>query len=577
MEIHWEMQEVPDSKLVESLQAKYKVDVEIAQLMVLRGLTDEVNIKAFFYPELAQLHDPLSLLNMEAAVKKILAVKAEGGKVLLYGDYDVDGTTSVALMSEVLSKLEIDFTFYIPDRHKEGYGISLKGVDFAKSEGCALLISLDCGIRALDEIAYANSLGVEVLVCDHHEQGERLPDAIVLNPKQEGCSYPNKGLSGCGVAYKLGCTLLEALQTEDREEFLIGLLDFVAISIACDMVSVLGENRILATHGLKKINSKPRYFLEKLIGEKIYSKNIQLEDLAFRVGPKINAAGRMQSAALAVELMSVKTQERVDALIAEIEALNLQRKEMDSRCYEEAVSYIESHSEILEKPILVVSSREWHQGVLGIVAARIMETYKKPTIVLSQNEDNLLTGSARSFGTLDIHLAIEASKAHLVKYGGHTFAAGLSLHADNFEAFQKTLFEEASKQHIGPNSKTQMADLEIAFSSFIPRQRGQHSRLLKFLDALEPFGPDNPKPVFCSRGVYCTDSRILKGAHLKLRVTQQNVHVNVDAIGFHLSNKEAHCTDGIPLKIYYHLEINEFRGERRLQLALKDVQEDDSI
>ena len=571
MEKIWEVKgENINSSEVEYLCDRFKIEKTIAKLLWQRGLRKEDEVLQFFNPSLKDLHDPFLLKDMEEAVELLVKTIAKGEKIMLFGDYDVDGTTAVSTMFLGMKELHQNLIYYIPDRYVEGYGLSIQGIDFAKSQNCTLIITLDCGVKAVDKIAYARNLGLNVIVCDHHEPGEELPDAIILDPKRQDCYYPFKDLSGCGVGFKL----LQALYIKKGlpDDLLFDLLDFLAISIGADIVSVTGENRILAYHGLKKLNDKPRLFVLKIAEHSLRKLPFTLTDVVFVIAPRINAAGRIRSGIHAVNMMLSTDSDEINALTEAINNDNKIRREFDEQITKEALAQIDSDVDFKDKKSTIVYNPIWHKGVVGIVASRLIETHYRPTIVLTKSND-LITGSARSINHFNLYEALESCKDLLEQFGGHEHAAGLTLKEENLiefcERFDRFIQENLSDSNMIPE---QTIDMEIDLADIYCHQlTTKIPRLKKAIDAFEPFGPGNMKPVFRTQNLFAIDSRVLKEKHLKLKVRQPQSNITLDAIGFGFSSKELEVASGLPIEMAYTLEINEFNGQSNIQLNIKDL------
>jgi len=571
MEKIWDVKgENMDSSELDYLCNRFKIERTISKLLWQRGLRKEEDILKFFNPSLQDLHDSFLMKDMREAVELLVNTMTKGEKIMLYGDYDVDGTTAVATMFLGIKELHQDIVYYIPDRYTEGYGLSIQGIDAAKTQNCTLIITLDCGVKAADKIAYARNLGLNVIVCDHHEPGEELPDALVLDPKRKDCNYPFKELSGCGVGFKL----LQALYRKKGlpDDPLFNLLDFVAISIGADIVSVEGENRILAYHGLKKLNNNPRLFIQKIAELSSRKLPFTLTDVVFVLAPRINAAGRIRSGIHAVNMMLSNDSQEINALTEAINNDNKIRREFDEQITQEALAQIDADTEFKGKKTTVVYHPTWHKGVVGIVASRLIETHYRPTIVLTKSND-LITGSARSISQLNIYQAIESCKELLVQFGGHEHAAGLTLKEENLKEFCER-FDRFVKENLSDSKMIpeQTIDMEIQLDDVYCNQiHTKIPRLMKAIDAFEPFGPGNMKPVFRTQNLFTVESRVLKEKHLKLKVRQPQSHYTYDAIGFGLASKELEVASGLPFEMAYTLEINEFNGLTNVQLNIKDL------
>lgn len=571
MEKKWIIRQSVDSTTIDSFRSELKVNPVVAELLLQRGINTFEKAAHFFRPKLEDLHDPFLMKNLQEAVNRLEQGIIQQEKILLFGDYDVDGTTAVALMYTFLSKHHSYLDYYIPDRYTEGYGLSKKGIDFAKENGFSLLILLDCGIKSVELIAYGKSLGLDFIVCDHHQPGEIIPDALVLDPKQAECNYPYKELCGCGVGFKLlqGLSIQKGWKLADLYE----LLDFVAVAIGADIVSVTGENRILAHHGMRLLNEYPRTSFKKLLTLAKRSFPVTLTDVVFTIAPRINSAGRLYSGRHAVELMVSEDTSLIEELARSIDAYNQERRELDAETTQQALEILDADEWYSHAKSTVVFNEGWHKGVVGIVASRLIERHFKPTIVLTEN-DGKLTGSARTINHFDIYNAILSCEDLLEQFGGHTYAAGLTMKKENYEAFRHRFdaVVQASLQ-LEDEVPTETVDLELNFDAIYERleNRTMIPKLKRILKQMEPHGPDNMQPVFYSGNVYSTNVRILKEAHLKLQVTQPDTDVVLDAIGFNLADKELEVAAGIPFEMIYTLESNLWNGKESLQLNIKDI------
>lgn len=558
--------------LVEELRSTLKVDPIVSRLLVQRGITTYQEAESFFKPDLAALHDPFLMKGMNEAVNLLTDAIKNEKRVLLYGDYDVDGTTAVAVMYNTLSPVLKDLSYYIPDRYTEGYGLSDQGVDHAIEKGENLMILLDCGIKSVEKIARLKENGIDVIVCDHHTPGEVLPPCCVLDPKQEACNYPYKELSGCGVGFKLlQAMTMNGLLSEDR---LFEQLDLLAISIGADIVEVLGENRTLAFHGLKKLNQSPRKAFQFMISQSGKTFPLTLSDVVFTIAPRINAAGRLRSGRFAVEMMIHPDEDEIKRLVSEIENDNMERRFIDAEITKEALSIIYQNN-LEERRTTVLHGTKWHKGVVGIVASRLIESFYRPTIVFSGDGD-VLTGSARSIPGINIYDMIQSCEEHLIQFGGHAFAAGLTIRRENLKSFIEAFEGLISKNFQQEFFAEQMEiDAEINFSELfeVGENRLQIPRFKRIIDRFEPFGPGNMKPVFLSKNLYSTEARILKDEHLKLKVTQPPHDLVMDAIGFRMSDKMDFVASGLPFDMIYTLENNTWRDRTTLQLMIKDIRE----
>ena len=574
MEKKWVFQPTVEEKKVSLLVEKLNVEPFVGRLLVQRGLETEAEARAFFRPSLDELHDPFLMKDMNAAVNRINeAIKKQEG-ILLFGDYDVDGTTAVALMYEQLTKFHPSVCYYIPDRYKEGYGLSQQGIDYAQSENCSLIITLDCGIKSNELVEGAKNQGIDFIICDHHQPGTELPKGIVLDPKRVDCNYPFKELSGCGVGFKL----MQALYIDHGlpSDSLFESLDLLALSIGADIVDVTGENRILCHHGLIQMNQHPRKAFDELLtlaGKKL---PLNLTDVVFVIAPRVNAAGRIRSGKTAVDWMLSSNEEEIKQLAQEIHDDNTLRRTIDQSITEEALEQISADIDHPNQCTNLVFQKDWHKGVVGIVASRIIESHYRPTIVLTESNGQL-TGSARSVGTINLYDVLESCKEHLTQFGGHHYAAGLTMPKENLKAFRLAFDQEVKRLLNGaPLEALQKIDLSIDLNDIQTVWNGKLPRIKKIIDAFEPFGPGNMKPVFCTKELFASDARILKEKHLKLRVVQSNSSLAFDAIGFNLADKEEHTLKGMAFEMAYTLETNEFNGKTNLQFNIKDIRATDS-
>jgi single-stranded-DNA-specific exonuclease len=560
--MRWTLSDKADASKIAQLQQSIGVDQPIAELLIKRNIETYEDAKAFFRPSLASLHDPFLMKGMHEASDFILQQRNEKKPIMVFGDYDVDGTTSVALMSTYLKSLGIEILNYIPDRYEEGYGISYKGIDHAKVNNIDLIIALDCGIKAIDKIDYAKDLGIDVIICDHHRPGKDIPNAIaVLDPKQEDCNYPYDELCGCGVGFKLIQALHYKLGKPQKEIY--KYLDLVATAIGSDIVPITGENRILAHFGLKLINSRRRPAFKAIL-EQTKKKELTITDVVFMIGPRINAAGRMKHGLLATELLCENDIEKVKTLAKDIELFNANRKDADRTITDEALKLIKENNEE-ERFTTVVYQPHWHKGVIGIVASRLTETYYRPTLVFTKSGEKL-AASARSVKGFDVYDALESSSEFIEQFGGHKYAAGLTLEESNFENF-KSKFEEVVKSSINPDLLTPEIpyDSEIEFSEITPK-------FIRILKQFAPFGPRNMKPTFVSRNVSTTGFvRALgdEGLHLKANLAQNGVVLS--SIGFGLGDKKEIMDSKGGFDIIFTIEENEWNGTTTVQLNLKDL------
>jgi single-stranded-DNA-specific exonuclease len=578
MKKRWVLKEQGAEDLVASLSKELNVNSHIANLLVQRGITDFNTAKDFFRPELSQLHDPFLMKDMEKAIQRINLAMSKGEKILVYGDYDVDGTSAVALVYSFFKKHYQQVDFYIPDRYLEGYGISTQGIDFAAAEGFSLVIALDCGIKAVEKIEYASEKGIDFIICDHHRPGLELPHAVaVLDPKREDCSYPYDELSGCGLGFKLIQAF--ALKNGIPFEELISYLDLVAISIASDIVLITGENRILAYYGLKLINQNPRPGIEAVlqysnISRKaalgpncncIFSRQLNINDLVFLVGPRINAAGRMESGRNSVLILISENLEDALAIGKNIDSNNTDRRNKDALITQQAIDMISHNERLLKAKSTVVYQPDWHKGVIGIVASRLTETFYRPTIVLTDS-NGLICGSARSVKDFDIYDAIDECKELLEHFGGHKYAAGLSLKPENLSAFTKKFEKivcERIEQHMLVPEIEVDAMLDLGTINF---------KFFEVLEQFAPFGPGNMTPVFRTDNVVDLGRvRIVGEKHLKLNITYPEKSVYFDAIAFQQKTYYEHIKNGDLFNICYSIEVNEWNNTTKLQLNIKDI------
>ncbi|PZR25827.1 MAG: single-stranded-DNA-specific exonuclease RecJ [Citrobacter freundii] len=551
-----------DADAAHALRLALKIHPILCELLVQRNIRTFDEARDFFRPDINHLHDPWLMKDMEKAVDRIIRAVGDEEKILVYGDYDVDGTTAVASMYSFLRKIHPHLDFYVPHRYREGYGVSKAGIDFAKENGFNLIISLDCGIKSIELIAYAKQLGIEFIVCDHHLPDEELPDAVaILNPKQKDCPYPYKELCGCGVGFKLMTALADKLDLPSAWAF--EYLDLVATAIAADIVPMTGENRVMAFHGLKKVNENPNNGIKALCTLSQLQLPLDINNLVFMIAPRVNAAGRMDDAKKAVQLF-VAT-EYADALLyAEmLHNDNSDRKEADNNTTQEALALIGENTAWISSKSTVVFQPHWHKGVVGIVASRLIENYYRPTIVLTRSGD-YAAGSARSVPGFNLYEAIHACREHLLGYGGHFAAAGMTLEIHQVEAFRQK-FEEVVAATIDPDLLIPeiVIDAEIRFSDITP---GFYS----ILSQMEPFGPENLRPVFIARSVTDTGfSKVVKELHLKFSLRQGAS--TFTGIGFNMADKMSLLENKKPVDVVFKLDENEWNGQKNLQIRVIDV------
>jgi single-stranded-DNA-specific exonuclease len=562
--MHWNIKDIPNKETITHLIDCLGIDAVVAQLLAQRNITSFESAKAFFRPHIGQLHDPFLMQDMETAVSRLQQAIDQKETVMVYGDYDVDGTTSVSLLTHFLRSQGLNVTPYIPDRYAEGYGLSKKGIDTAKAANISFMIALDCGVKAIEQVAYANSLGIDLIICDHHTPGDVLPNALaILDPKRSDCAYPFKELCGCGVGFKLMQGLLQ--QQGRNVNDIIAYLDFVAVAIAADIVPMVGENRTLAFLGLQQLNAHPRPGLKALMRDKPTAQIIS--DVVFGMAPRINAAGRMKHGLHAVELLLSATDEEAQTLAQEVEMYNTSRREVEQEITKEALAQITENQEE-NNAANVVYAPHWHKGVIGIVASRLIESYYRPTLVFTKSKEGILAASARSVRGFDVYKAIDACSRHIIQFGGHKYAAGVTLKEENYQAF-KAAFEAQVAQTLTATQKAQTLDVDVAlpFTAITPK-------LLRILKQMEPFGPENSSPVFYTDGVVDSGYAKLVGqdkSHIKARFVQ-GASSPIDAIGFGLGKKMNLLKKGTPLRIAYALEENVWQGNVSVQLRLKDIE-----
>lgn len=562
MKNQWVIKPTPSTEIVKLLMDEVRLPLPLATILAQRGVNSYNLAKEYFRPTLSTLHDPYLMKDMEKAVSRVIQAIEKEENILVYGDYDVDGTTSVAMMYDFLKSIYPNVSYYIPDRYTEGYGISFQGIDFAKDNNVSLIIALDCGIKAVDKIEYANEKEVDFIICDHHLPGEKLPKAFaVLDPKRPDCTYPFKELSGCGVGFKLIQALGEKL--EISQENILNYLDLLAVSIAADIVPMVGENRVLAHYGIKKLKESPRPGLAILLGES-QKENLKISNIVFSIAPKINATGRLEHASQSVELLISKDQEKISTFAVQINDLNIQRKETDGDVTVRAIEQIKLQQEE-DRYSTVVFDSDWHKGVLGIVASRLIETYYKPTVVLTEGNEGEITGSARSVKGFDIYEIIDSCSDYLLRYGGHRFAAGLTMTKENFPAF-KEKFETLVKEKIRPTQREPSLeiDTELNFSEINPK-------FLNILRQMEPFGPENMTPLFLAKNLIGGDIKEMGKKKEHLRLTIMDVETNkFTAVAFGMGELAKdfryHKFD-----VVYSIDENNWRGNTYLQLNIRDV------
>ncbi|MFD2825031.1 single-stranded-DNA-specific exonuclease RecJ [Leeuwenhoekiella polynyae] len=564
--MRWTLKPTPDTQTVQSFAESLQIPLKIAALLQQRGVDTYEKAKKFFRPSLDDLHDPFLMKDMDLAVDRINLAIAQGENILVYGDYDVDGTTSVALMSSYLRSHYPQVATYIPDRYAEGYGVSYTGIDYAHDNDVTLIIALDCGVKAIEKVDYAKKLGIDFIICDHHRPGGEIPDAVaVLDPKREDCDYPYKELCGCGVGFKL----IQAIEQQKGlpVKTLVPYLDLVATAIGADIVPITGENRVLAFYGLDVINTLPRIGIQALI-ENVKKEVLTITDVVFIIAPRINAAGRIKHGLHAVELLAEQDYTRAQEMAAGIEGFNAERKDLDKAITEEALLQIVTNKEE-DRKTTVVFQENWHKGVIGIVASRLTETYYRPTLVFTKSGEKL-AASARSVKGFDVYEALDSCKEHIEQFGGHKYAAGLTLGEDQYEDF-KNKFEEVVSSSIDERLLIPeiSIDAELDLDEITPK-------FYRILRQFAPFGPGNMTPVFMTDNLKDTGYGKCVGAdeaHLKCAVTQTGNNTTVGAIGFNLGDKCDLIQHKKTFKAAYSLDLNEWNGNVSIQLKLRDIQE----
>ena len=550
-----------DKQKADALKQSLKISSVICNILVQRGIETFEQSKDFFRPQLDQLHDPWLLKDMDKAVERIIRAVNNNEKILVFGDYDVDGTTAVSCMYRFFKKIHSEVEFYIPHRYREGYGISKLGIDFAKENGYTLIISLDCGIKSVELIQYAKELGIDFVVCDHHLPDDKLPPAVaILNPKQKDCNYPFKELCGCGVGFKLISALAPQFNLNDSDVY--EYLDLVATAIAADIVPMIDENRILAYYGLKKANENPNNGIKALGFLSGLKQELHINNLVFMIAPRVNAAGRMDDARKAVQMFIAENYEEALHYAEMLHSDNSERKEADLNITDEALTIISSNDGWLDKKSTVVFKSSWHKGVVGIVASRLIEHYHRPTIVLTQSGD-YAAGSARSVPGFNLYEAVHACREHLIGYGGHFAAAGLTLELDKIDAFRNK-FEEIVSSTIHPELLIPeiVIDSEITFPDI-------QWPFYNIIQQMEPFGPENLRPVFVAKKVWNTNySKIVKEQHIKFSLKQNNVVFT--GIGFKMADKFHLLEMKEPIDVVFKIDENEWNGNKTLQLRIID-------
>ena len=570
----WTVREPGNPEKVDRLATELGVDRVLAELLVQRGVETFQQARAFFRPSLEDLHDPFLMKDMDKAVERLHEAITKGQKILVYGDYDVDGTTAVALVYSFVRRFTKRVEYYIPDRYDEGYGVSYKGLDWASDNGIDLLITLDCGIKAIEKVEYARSKGIDVIICDHHLPEDELPGAVaVLDPKREDCDYPFDDLCGCGVGFKFvqGYSIKYGIDFETLEP----LLDLQVVSIASDLVSMVGENRVLAHFGLKRLNENPRKGLLAMLSlAKLEPGHVTIDDIVFKIGPRINAAGRMESGRLAVELLTAMDDRSAFQIGEKINDNNNERKNIDREITQEALEMVANGTALETENVTIVYNPTWNKGVVGIVASRLVEAYYKPTVVLTKS-NGFITGSARSVAGFDLYASIESCADLLENFGGHVYAAGLTMKEENLEEFCKRMNQFVSG-NITKQELTPVVDIDarLDFSQITPK-------FFRILKQFQPFGPGNANPVFLTDDVYDAGNGRKVGAggvHLKLDLMQESQpYRQIPAIGFNMADFYDHIKAGNPIDVCYSIVENFYRGSSTLQLRLKDMRERDEL
>ena len=568
MNYKWNYEEpTPEQKAAAAkLSQEISVSETLCLLLVKRGITTADEARAYFRPQLQALHDPFLMRDMDRAVDRLNQAMGNRERVMIYGDYDVDGCTAVALVYRFLQQFYSELDYYIPDRYEEGYGVSIQGVDYAHETGVKLIIVLDCGIKAIEEIAYAKSLGIDFIICDHHVPDEELPPAVaILNAKRKDATYPYKDLSGCGVGFKF----MQAFAISNGIAFsqLIPLLDLVAVSIASDIVPIMGENRILAYHGLRQLSQNPSVGMKAVIDMcGMSGRDITMSDIIFKIGPRINASGRMQNGKASVSLLVERNYQKALEQAQQINQYNEERKELDKKMTEEAQELVKNSPDMENKSSIVIYNKDWHKGVIGIVASRLTETFYRPAVVLTRSDD-LVTGSARSVSGFDVYKAIQSCADLMVNFGGHTYAAGLSLKVEDVAEF-KQRFETYVAENIESETVTPNIDVD-AMISFSEINRKFYSDLKR----MRPFGPENEKPKFCTKQVYDFGTSKVVGhnqEHIKLELVDNTSNQVMNGIAFGQSSEARYIKTKHSFDIVFTIEENSYRkGE--LQLIIEDI------
>ena len=566
MEKRWKIKEQFKSDEIKELSvALNNLDATLTNILLQRGINSYEKAKSFFRPSLEEIHDPFLMKDMDKAVNRLQSAIENQEKILIYGDYDVDGTTSVALVYSYLKNYHQHIIYYIPDRYTEGYGISFQGIDYAVENNCKLVIALDCGIKANEKIDYANEKGVDFIICDHHRPGDKLPNAVaVLDQKRDDCSYPFKELSGCGIGFKLMQAWTK--KTKKEETNLLTYLDLVAISTCADIVPITGENRIFVYYGLKQMNAHPRLGIKTILELAALKSELIVKDVVFTIAPRINAAGRIATGNKAVEMLVEENVEKAIEFGGDINDLNSERKDLDKIITQEALSIIAENLALQNKRTTVLFQNNWHKGVIGIVASRLIETHYRPTIILTESNGKA-TGSARSVKDFDVYNAIDACSDLLDQFGGHKYAAGLTLPLENIDAFIQK-FEEVVAAQIDPELLIPQISIDAKLEL-----KQINDKFYKILNQFAPCGPGNMRPVFMSENVFMSEtSRVVGNNHLKMEVFQEeNSKLKFSCIAFNLGHQLTEIAEGVPISIVYNIEENYWNGKTTLQLNVKDI------
>lgn len=570
----WVLREPSDPEKVDRLATEVGIDKVLADLLIKRGVETFAQARSFFRPSLDNLHDPFLMKDMDVAVERLHRAVVSGESILVYGDYDVDGTTAVALLYSFVRRFTDKVDFYIPDRYDEGYGVSFKGIDYAVESGAGLIVTLDCGIKAIDKVEYAASKGIDMIICDHHLPEDSLPAAVaVLDPKREDCHYPFDDLSGCGVGFKL----VQAYSARYGVPFetLVPLLDLLVVSIASDLVTMVGENRILAHFGLKQLNENPCTGLQAMINlSSLEPGHVSIDDIVFKIGPRINAAGRMETGRLAVELLTSRSLSEAMQIGEKINESNNERKNIDREITQEALDMVQTGNCLCNGSAMIVYNPEWNKGVVGIVASRLVEAYYKPTVVLTKS-NGFVSGSARSISGFDLYGAIESCADLLENFGGHVYAAGLTLKEENLPEFARRMDEYISAK-IETEMMTPVIDVDskLNFARITPK-------FFRILKQFQPFGPGNHNPVFLTENVYDAGTGRKVGAggvHMKLDLIQEDQpYHQISSIAFNMAEHYDHIKEGNPFDICYSIVENYYRGNSSIQLRIKDLREREDI